>query len=158
MAQDGCKSCHTPIGWEQSKIDHSIWPLTGVHARTACARCHGAVGQGDKAGKRRIDTAAYRGIPRDCEGCHEDVHAGQFRLAEPSRACTSCHTTERFTLPGFDHEKTTGYRLDGKHKPLACATCHPSEELAGGARAVRYRLGYRACRDCHANPHREATR
>lgn len=152
MRRGGCAECHAPSGWKEPRIDHSVWPLSGAHARTACARCHGAVGAGGKA-----EPAAYRGIPRTCEGCHEDVHAGQFRQSDPVRACTSCHTTERFTLPRFDHAASTGHALDGKHRPVACAGCHPREELAGGARAVRYRLGYRACRDCHADPHREGS-
>ncbi|HEU5055000.1 MAG TPA: cytochrome c3 family protein [Kofleriaceae bacterium] len=147
MAAGGCASCHGPRGWGEPRIDHSSWPLSGAHARTACARCHGAVGA--------AGAAAYRGVPRTCEGCHEDVHAGQFRLSEPVRPCADCHATDRFALPGFDHRGETGYPLDGKHRAVACARCHRREELAGGARAVRYRLGYRKCRDCHANPHRE---
>ena len=151
MRQGGCASCHAPTDWHQSRIDHSVWPLTGAHGRTACARCHGAVAGGGKAA-----AAAYRGVPRDCEGCHEDVHAGQFRASDPVKPCTTCHTTERFLLPGFDHAAETTYPLDGKHRKVACAGCHPREELASGTTAVRYRLGYRACKACHADPHREA--
>lgn len=150
MKQGGCARCHAPRGWGEPRIDHSTWPLTGAHGRTACARCHGSVAKGGAA-----RAAEYRGVPRTCEGCHEDVHAGQFRSSEPVRACTDCHATDRFALPRFDHATRTGYALDGKHRPVACARCHPREELAGGTRAVRYRLGYRTCRDCHANPHRE---
>lgn len=152
MRQGGCARCHAPAGWGEPRIDHSVWPLTGAHGRTACARCHGTVGKGGAA-----RPAEYRGIPRDCEGCHEDIHAGQFRASDPVRPCTDCHATDRFALPGFDHNRKTSYALDGKHRAVQCARCHPREELANGTRAVRYRLGYRACRDCHANPHREGS-
>ncbi len=145
MKIDGCAHCHTPMSWNQAKIDHSTFPLTGAHARATCIGCHGNVAQGAEA-------AAFRGIPRDCEGCHEDTHAGQFRTSEPVKACTSCHTTEQWKIEKFDHDKTR-YPLEGAHKPLECAKCHPSEELKNGQQAVRYRLGYFACRDCHADPH-----
>jgi hypothetical protein len=147
MATDGCAHCHATASWHQPKIDHSTWPLTGVHARAACAACHG------EATDTR-NPATYHGVPRDCEGCHDDIHAGQFRLTAPVKACTGCHDTERFALPGFDHARQSGYPLEGAHTRVQCAGCHPTSELRNGATAVRYRLGYRACRDCHANPHR----
>jgi hypothetical protein len=39
------------------------------------------------------------------------------------------------------------------HGELECAGCHRKERLRSGAQVVRYRLGYRDCADCHANPH-----
>jgi hypothetical protein len=147
MAQGGCAVCHTADSWHQAKIDHSIWPLTGAHQRTACARCHGEAARGD--------VEKFRGVPRDCEGCHEDVHAGQFRLNEPVRACEACHATETFAIASFDHAKLASWPLDGKHAKVACEKCHPDEKLANGREAVRWRLGYRTCRACHANPHTE---
>jgi hypothetical protein len=150
MAEAGCARCHSTAGWSAPRIDHSGWPLTGAHAAAACARCHGEVSTSPEAG-----SAAFRGIPRDCEGCHEDLHGGQFRLSEPRRACTSCHDTETFRIAAFDHAAQTDYPLAGKHAAVRCAGCHPQEELRNGAGAVRYRLGYRRCRDCHASPHRE---
>ena len=147
MVQGGCAACHTTVDWHQSKIDHSTWPLVGVHARTKCAACHGEQ-------KKGAEPAAYRGIPRECEGCHDDVHAGQFR-PQPAKACKSCHDATTFAIAKtFDH-KTTGYVLDGQHKPLACDKCHAPATLRDGSTAIRWRLGYRKCKDCHANPHRE---
>jgi hypothetical protein len=145
MAQSGCATCHTTVDWHQSKIDHSTWPLLGVHARTKCAACHGEQ-------KKGAEPAAYRGIPRECEGCHDDIHAGQFR---PSKQCKTCHEPSTFAIAKtFDH-KTTGWALDGKHAPVPCDKCHPSTTLRDGSIAIRWRLGYRQCKDCHANPHRE---
>jgi hypothetical protein len=148
LAQGGCGRCHSTADWHQAKIDHSVWPLEGAHATAACAGCHGA--------QKGTQAAAYRGIPRECEGCHDDVHAGQFRQSSPVKACKDCHLVSTFQLAAsFDHDRTR-YPLRGKHRPLACAACHPSQRLRNGTVAVRYRLGYVSCKDCHANPHREA--
>ncbi|MCA9614121.1 MAG: hypothetical protein KC586_15300, partial [Myxococcales bacterium] len=102
--------------------------------------------------------ASYRGVPRVCEGCHEDDHAGQFRTSAPIRACPQCHTTEAFEIHDFDHAARTGFALTGRHEGLPCVGCHRSEALANGTQVVRWRLGYRACADCHANPHERRER
>ncbi|HEX7836267.1 MAG TPA: hypothetical protein VF469_02325, partial [Kofleriaceae bacterium] len=150
IAAGGCARCHTTFDWHQARIDHTTFPLAGAHARTPCAACHGLPQKG-------AQPAAYRGIPRDCEGCHDDIHAGQFRQTQPAKSCKTCHDPASFQIAGrFDHE-TTRYPLDGKHKGLPCARCHPSETLRNGATAVRWRLGYTRCKDCHANPHREGS-
>jgi len=150
MQKGGCGSCHTPIDWHQAKIDHSTWPLLGAHTRTACTACHGEQKQG-------AQPAAYRGIPRTCEGCHDDIHAGQFTQTQPAKDCKTCHTPDTFQIAKtFDHT-TTRYPLEGKHKPLACAQCHNVENLRNGTTAIRWRLGYLKCKDCHANPHQEGS-
>ena len=146
MANGGCAQCHTTFDWHQAKIDHSTYPLVGAHSRTACTACHGKQTQG-------AQPAAYRGIPRECEGCHTDTHASQFTKTQPAKRCTACHDTFAFAMAAkFDH-KTTRYPLDGKHVGLPCAECHKPTELRSGQTAVRWRLGYTACKDCHANPH-----
>jgi hypothetical protein len=151
MSGGGCATCHATTDWHQPRIDHSTWPLTGAHARTVCAACHGET-------ERGAEPAAYRGIPRECEGCHEDIHAGQFRASKPERGCADCHDTTSYKLPAFEHAAKTTYPLDGKHAGVACVKCHAPTELRNGETAVRYRLGYRKCKDCHANPHPEGRR
>jgi hypothetical protein len=153
MQQNGCATCHSAAGWDVPKIDHSIWPLTGVHASTACASCHRATGADRKAGKG----PSYLLAPRECDGCHQDVHRGQFRLQEPKRACDFCHTTAAFKIANFDHTSRTGYALEGNHRTLRCGQCHASVSTQSGVSTVRYRLGYRRCRDCHADPHDRGT-
>ena len=147
MAVDGCAHCHSPNAWNLPNIDHSIWPLTGAHATAACVACH--------QGEQGQPTGAYRGLPHACEGCHDDVHAGQFRLQPTLRACDECHTTQSFSIAAFDHSAKTAYALEGLHQKVACNACHRSETLRNGASAMRYRLGYSACADCHKNPHEE---
>lgn len=152
MKKHGCGGCHTPIGWDVPNIDHKTWPLTGAHASAPCGRCHRPTDADRKAGRG----ASYKNTPRECEGCHDDVHRGQYRLTKPVKSCKSCHTTQRFVLSEFDHAKRAGYALDGAHRRLECAACHKIEKLADGGKTTRWRLGYRRCRDCHADPHGEA--
>jgi len=149
MQTNGCATCHSAAGWDVPKIDHSTWPLTGSHASTPCASCHQATETDRKAGKG----ASYKLAPRECEGCHDDVHRGQFRLQAPKRTCDFCHTTLAFKIPSFAHDTHTGYALEGNHRTLRCGQCHDKTTTASGASVVRYRLGYRRCRDCHADPH-----
>jgi hypothetical protein len=154
MRDGGCAHCHAPVAWNVPNIDHRTWPLTGAHARAACASCHARA-----AGSAGTTAAAdYRGVPRECEGCHDDVHLGQFRLSEPVRTCADCHRTESFKIAKFDHDELTRYPLEGKHEDVACAKCHAPATLRDGKTAVRYRIPFRACADCHANPHREEAR
>jgi Cytochrome c7 and related cytochrome c len=149
MADGGCAHCHEPIGWSLPKIDHRTWPLTGVHATTVCDSCHQPTPEDRKAGHG----ASYRGIPRNCGGCHDDVHLGQFRLTQPVLECDKCHTTKTFKLPNFDHQTTTGWALTGAHAPLECVKCHPIADLGGEQRTNRWRLPSHQCKFCHANPH-----
>lgn len=149
MAAGGCGGCHETSGWDRPRIDHTAFPLTGAHALARCDSCHSPSEEDRRSGAG----ASYRGLPHACSGCHDDVHAGQFRLTEPVRECEACHTTDRFELPDFDHAASTSFPIDGAHAPLECASCHPTVELRNEVEAVRWRLGYRACADCHANPH-----
>jgi hypothetical protein len=149
MSQGGCAQCHSESGWESPRIDHSVWPLTGAHAEAACESCHSPSQSDRKQGRG----ATYRGAPTECSGCHRDVHAGQFRLSPPELACEACHDTQSFELASFDHETMADYPLEGGHADLACESCHAEERLRNGDKVTRYRLGYRACADCHADPH-----
>jgi len=149
MAQGGCAHCHEPTGWSLPKIDHSIWPLTGAHATALCESCHQPTPEDRKAGHG----ASYRGIPRNCGGCHDDKHLGQFRLTQPALECGRCHTTKTFKIADFDHQAVTGWALTGAHAPLECAKCHPTVVLVEDQRTERWRLPSHECKFCHANPH-----
>ncbi|WP_428263296.1 hypothetical protein [Haliangium sp.] len=151
MQLGGCAHCHSTAGWQNPKVDHSTWPLTGAHSMAKCSSCH-TPSEADRAAG---GGTTYRGVPRQCEGCHRDEHAGQFRLSEPVRPCDDCHVTDAFRIPTFEHEARTGYALVGKHAEVACVRCHPKQRIRDGDSVRRYRLGYNQCRDCHANPHRE---
>ncbi|HEY8076070.1 MAG TPA: hypothetical protein VIF62_18215 [Labilithrix sp.] len=149
MAQGGCAHCHSPAGWSLPKIDHSTWPLTGAHATAQCESCHHPTAEDRKSGRG----ASYRGVPRACSGCHDDVHLGQFRLTQPVLECDKCHTTRVFKIPSFDHNAITGWALTGAHAKVDCAKCHPMTKLKDSSEALRYRLPSNECKYCHANPH-----
>lgn len=154
MAEGGCGHCHDPAGWDRPRIDHATWPLTGAHRLVHCNSCHAPTAEDRRVGRG----ASYRGVPRDCAGCHADTHAGQFALSEPQRRCEACHETAEFEIRRFDHAAITGFALDGRHAPLECGSCHATVRLDAEHETVRWRLGYRRCVDCHADPHAAASR
>jgi len=140
--ETGCADCHTTSAWKTWKVDHASWKLEGAHQRMACVGCHPG---------KTLDApiASYRGIAKTCDGCHRDTHASQFG----KQACSACHGVERWrSTTNFDHAKAK-YALEGAHVQLACATCHAPTTLRNGDVAVRWKLGYAECKDCHANPH-----
>ncbi len=150
IARRGCSHCHTVDSWNRPTIEHKEFKLTGMHKKLPCTACHDTSAADRKAGQG----PGYRRLPKTCEGCHEDVHLGQFRLSVPTRACDDCHDTNSFEIADFDHLKVTGYPLEGKHGSLECTKCHPQQRLRDGSQTVRYRLGFNECQNCHANPHR----
>jgi hypothetical protein len=154
MQAEGCAGCHSAVAWDVPKIEHDTWPLQGRHESVRCDQCHAATEADQKAGAG----PSYKLAPRECEGCHTDVHLGQFRLSEPKKTCGDCHDARSFKLPDFDHQESTGYALDGKHGKVGCPACHAPTQLADGQSTPLWRLPYEECRDCHKNPHVEGDR
>jgi hypothetical protein len=149
MAQGGCAHCHEATGWNLPKIDHSSWPLTGAHATAQCDSCHHPTPEDRKSGRG----GSYRGVPRNCGGCHDDAHLGQFRLKQPVFECDKCHSTQTYKIPSFDHQAMTGWGLTGAHAKVECAKCHGTANVSGERPTTRWRLASRECNFCHANPH-----
>jgi hypothetical protein len=138
-----CQNCHGETAWIPSAYDltrhnRESYQLTGAHIAVACRSCHLPVREG---GPPRFSP-----LPRDCATCHklQDPHAGQFT----GRACTDCHVAETFRVAAFDHAKTR-YPLDGAHRGVACAKCHPTVAASNGAAVVRYRPLETTCKACH---------
>jgi len=137
-----CTKCHNVESWKAAKeFDHSKtrYPLTGLHAKVDCEKCH----RPDTPG----GSARYRDMKFDtCSACHIDPHRGEFK-----KSCDSCHTTSgwKTMLPGFDfdHSKTK-YSLLGKHARVACSACHIKDDF-------KKQIPYATCKDCHTpDPHR----
>ncbi|MBX3226561.1 MAG: hypothetical protein KIT84_32120 [Labilithrix sp.] len=150
MKDGGCAHCHQPTGWDQTKFEHAMWPLTGAHASARCEGCHSPTPED----RKRAAGPSWKGAPRECAGCHDDVHAGQFRQSEPKVSdCATCHTTATYKIPKFDHDKLTRYPLTGEHQRIGCERCHFPTKLKDGTEAVRYRLPSTECAFCHADPH-----
>jgi len=143
-----CASCHSEEGWRPVPgFDHAktTFPLTGLHGKVPCAKCHEAPGlklAHDSAGK---PIPLYKPLPHDeCGACHADPHKGAF-----GARCSSCHVTAGFKViekGRFDHDKTR-YPLRGKHAALACAKCH-DEKTAWGKKPP-----FATCGGCHRDAH-----
>jgi len=140
LGQD-CVKCHNFTDWKAaSKIDHdkTRFPLTGLHAKVECAKCHTPA---TPKGPPR-----FTGIPfAKCSDCHTDPHRGAF-----AQSCESCHTTESWKKISsgrqFDHSKTK-YPLEGKHAQVDCIKCHASANF-------KKPVAFAKCSDCHQpDPH-----
>jgi hypothetical protein len=143
--QSVCESCHGLISWQQLKpFDHAVtdFALTGGHASVTCMACH----------MSRNREQQTRGVPfktsDKCEGCHEDIHGGQFqRLGIVD--CAGCHTTSRWPVTGFDHETRTTFSLQGAHQDVPCRLCHNDRREINGRTVVVYKDAPRECNQCH---------
>jgi len=139
-----CQSCHNTTTWKDvTRFDHSKtrYPLTGLHAKVACAKCHLPAGPGQPP--------QYTGLKfASCVNCHADPHHGAFQ-----KECASCHSTagwKQLSTAGissqFDHDKTN-FPLRGKHKTVDCGACHHSGNF-------KEPIPYKLCSDCHKpDPH-----
>lgn len=109
------------------------FPLSGIHATTACETCH--VG------------GVLKGTPRNCDGCHA---LGQRVVATPkstshivtSAPCESCHfNTATFLGARYNHGAAT---------PGQCKTCHNGLQATG--KPASHNTGNKAtasCDQCH---------
>jgi hypothetical protein len=106
-----CADCHVERTWSdlsEAGFDHdkTEFPLQGKHKKVACDRCH--------------PSQLYKPTPKDCFSCHKlnDVHGGRY-----GKKCETCHTPNEWKRSIFDHDKTK-FPLKGKHRQVACDTCH----------------------------------
>ena len=176
-----CEGCHTvnafvPARFELEQHQTTKFPLDGAHAAVACRGCHpidpslaaripAAVRLRLHAHKRpeRFSFALLhpKKTPLACNGCHEDVHRGQFTEATLGRkgeslrivenaggrvegarerdVCTTCHQTTSFADLTFNHDKDSRFPLTGKHATTPCGGCHRPQRVANGPPVVRYK-------------------
>lgn len=141
-----CGSCHDATAWQHVSFDHdkTAYPLRDKHREVPCIACHLA--------------NKYKSTPKECVSCHapDDVHRG-----ERGTNCGSCHATTGWKTARFDHEKETGFALQGVHARVDCQDCHSTgnlkdklpRECAGchrGEDSHRGRLG-KDCGQCHGS-------
>ncbi len=125
-----CSRCHEPGQWPAVRFDHTAdtkWPLKGKHtAVKACASCH--------------PVRDYHATPTTCAsaGCHQqdDVHQGKL-----GDNCERCHMEDGKL--SFQHNRDAAFKIDGKHTPLVCASCHKS---------ITFKPLRSECVSCHAEP------
>src|SRR4029079_10686662 len=138
-----CAACHKTSSFSELTFDHdeqSRFPLTGKHAKTACAGCHTT----ERGGTATL--VRYKPLAIACGSCHTDIHQGQFLAASSgaraqgqpagavlvaprggggarrkARECDFCHKTEDFkhTIFNYNDRRFTTYALDGKHQKVA---------------------------------------
>jgi len=145
----GCARCHITDGFDRINWTgdaHGVWTgyeLVGAHAQTACTDCH--TDRADPQANREM----YASLTRDCNACHTDPHAGQFRV-EGVIDCARCHSPENaFGQTPFDHQTQTRFELDESHRELDCGACHKTYTMADGFEVVRYKPLGILCQDCH---------
>jgi hypothetical protein len=172
-AAPDCMACHTVSGFHPSTFtlaahQQTGYPLTGAHARAACAGCHaaGPAAAATTLGRARVPLHPEHG---ECTSCHGDPHRGRF-AAGGARAlaagCLGCHDVERFSPSKVDARAHDGFGfgLRGAHRAVPCAACH--RELSGrvagaGGRTLRgatlaaleFHDERRKCAECHDSPH-----
>ncbi len=109
----------------------------------------------------------YLNKPSDakCLECHKNIRAvidnntgyhGTFR-----KGCNSCHGEHNgleadirpLNVKSFNHA-ISRYPLHGKHQELDCVKCHERVNEKTGRIRLKYTgLEFKACADCHNNPH-----
>lgn len=139
-----CTDCHSQDTWKQpSGFSHerSRYPLTGLHARVDCGKCHQPAAAGTESPVRYRDFVAFQ----YCASCHKDPHGNSF-----GGDCARCHLTAGWKqiVPGngFDHGRTD-FPLLGKHAAMACKDCHKTENF-------KTPIPFARCLDCHKDEHR----
>lgn len=168
-----CRRCHSERGFVPTAytIDdhaHGRYPLEGSHRAVACTRCH----TDERGLAQKVPSDVRRELARKdrpvrvslaklrlpdlvierCESCHKDPHDGQFEEKVRAQGCNACHKTSAFQDLLFDHDRDSRFALEGRHRGVACASCHGAEKK-GSTSIVRYRPLEQACASCHADVH-----
>jgi hypothetical protein len=143
VSADGCEHCHSVAGWAQVNYDHSKgdFALEGRHGQVACTKCHT-----DHSAAADVKAIRFKGIRTECIGCHADIHRGQL-ASEGSTDCSRCHMPSTWAATKFDHS-TSRFKLDGAHRSVPCARCHPAIDDEAG-NFTRYKPIETTCASCH---------
>ncbi|MDH4036892.1 MAG: hypothetical protein OEX18_12505 [Candidatus Krumholzibacteria bacterium] len=157
--KDDCVACHTIDRFRPSTFDVAAhqktpFPLKGAHRATPCVACHKDLeplaGMTVKVAAAQA-TLTLKNDARACAQCHATPHGIQFDSRKDGGACDSCHDENRFVpASGFDHQKVKSFKLEGKHRNVACAKCHPVVTTSEGRKMSLYRPLSAGCESCHA--------
>ncbi|TFG97072.1 MAG: hypothetical protein E4H13_11435 [Calditrichales bacterium] len=139
----GCAFCHKYDSWQTVNYDHSKgrFPLEGKHTLARCAACHT---------KSATHLIGFTGLKKDCQDCHQDIHRGQFKT-DSKIDCGRCHNPKDWLAEKFIHNRDSRFVLDGEHRFVPCAKCHPIVET-DGIKFTRYKPLEITCASCHAAP------
>ena len=143
----GCELCHTTAKWKElNRFDHSKtkFPLIGAHRGVACGDCHRP-----PALETTLKNVDFRAASKQCFGCHQDPHAGQFKARKDAADCSGCHDSARWKPSRFDHDKATRFSLQGAHHSVLCGDCHKLTRQVEGKSVLFYMPTPRECKACH---------
>lgn len=146
--RSSCARCHTETSFRDfpGGFDHATWtgfPLEGAHGTVGCTGCHAPLRRPDAQGRTWARAQGAR-----CADCHDDPHAGQFRVSGVTD-CRRCHRSAMsFSDLTFRHDVDSRFRLGQAHAKVACAACHTPMRF-GDREIVRYRPIPHRCSDCH---------
>ncbi len=144
-----CARCHQETSFRDFRedFDHGLWtgyPLTGAHKKAACSSCHATLHPPLEDGR-----SWERAQGRECNDCHAEPHAGQFKR-EGKTDCRRCHkSATRFSKLVFDHDQDSSFPLDEAHVSLSCDACHTPWQVSEDVFVVQYRPLGSECTDCH---------
>jgi hypothetical protein len=144
-----CEICHTLKSWtEIIGFDHNSteYPLLGVHRSVDCKGCHHS-----NSLEQRIKGAIFKNAPKDCAGCHEDIHEGQFAKSSQGSGCAACHQISGWRPTTFDHEKNARFSLAGAHQRVPCRLCHSANKVIHERQVLVYGNTPGKCISCHAS-------
>ncbi len=150
-----CRQCHaehegveaTLISLDRQAFNHARtnFPLDGKHQAVPCEKCH------EKADPDAGGRMQYTGLDyNSCMNCHLNPHS------DPRAGhCLECHTMQGWgrNKLTFDHDRDSQFPLLGAHAKLDCEKCHPRSAANDRVQVRLFDVG-KACRDCHADPHR----
>ena len=154
-----CLECHaaqsfSPHEFSTERHAGTAFPLDGAHLDLTCSECHDV--------EALTGVREFRGTASACAACHEDVHAGIFETeAERIGAtdCARCHVTSGFLPPiedAFEHGRSTGFELLGKHAAAECVACHNTDSLGTrrlGSVSDVFPGNPERCDTCHEDVH-----
>jgi hypothetical protein len=129
-----CEECHVTAGFDRTQVFEHVttgFALRGKHQQNKCLDCH--------------KWERWKPKSSECATCHKDTHRGQFG----GTPCSRCHQETGFDDVGrFNHTTMSRFPLQGRHKKVDCARCHPDG---------RYKPIDPRCETCHVeqNPHGE---
>jgi len=171
--KSSCARCHDQESFANlhgDNFDHRQWtgfPLAGAHAQADCARCHGRVADSQfpqgRLGSASSHFPRLRGAATAarCDQCHQDPHGQTFRpprvpaSLSGKTSCDRCHSQGSFRITdgSFDHDRFTGFALQGSHQRLDCSQCHAAQPRSRqDGRSFAPARGT-DCTACHQDPH-----
>lgn len=162
--ESDCEYCHpvdaSPWGDAAECITNDVHALVGFrliepHDDVDCDKCHDPQLSFDERYPDR-NSEEYTRREESCQGCHEDIHQGQFLPFHSE--CMDCHEKTHFLPHAFDREDHGDlYPLVGVHGTTECNECHKIElgnRTSDSSEPVRRFRGIpQECASCHEDIH-----